>query len=241
LSCNRERQVYLCKNGTAKPSPVKHGYSTRRNRVVDYGKLNKGITVGVVEKIHFALEYNCHMTMKQATTKFSSDVVTESGMKEMKLMLDMHVMDAIPPEEAHRLRKKGFKFTRTFMFYEDKYNIDGMLEKVKGRFVNMELKGNKHPHDCNKRTAGNAMAESINTTLADAAEKGKQIAVIDVVGAYLHASAGNVKKYLIIDKNIADILCKLKPELSKLRDQNGLLYAKKNKALFFFLEKISLI
>ena len=199
---------------------------------MDYGKLNKGITVGVVEKIHFALEYNCHMTMKQATTKFGSDVVSESGMKEMKQMLDMRVMDAIAPEEARRLRKKGFKFTRTFMFYKDKYDIDGKLEKVKGRFVNMELKRNKHPHDSNKRTAGNAMAESINTTLADAADKGKQIAVIDVVGAYLHASAGNVKKYLIIDKNIADILCKLKPELSKLRDQNGLLYAKKNKALY---------
>jgi hypothetical protein len=39
------------------------------------------------------------------------------------------------------------------------------------------------------------MAESINMTLVDAAEKGKQIAVIDVVEAYLHASAGNGKKY----------------------------------------------
>jgi hypothetical protein len=190
----REASVPLV-NGTARPSPVKHGYSTRRNRVVDYGKLNKGITVGVVEKIHFALEYNCHMTMKQATTKFGSDVVSESGMKEMKQMLDMRVMDAIALEEARQLRKKGFKFTRTFMFYKDKYDIDGKLQKVKGRFVNMELKRNKHPHDFNKRKAGNAMAESINTTLADAADKGKQIAVIDVVGAYLHASAGNVKNY----------------------------------------------
>jgi hypothetical protein len=81
----------------------------------------------------------------------------------------------------------------------------------------MELKGNKRLHDSNKRTAGDAMAESINTSLVDAAKEGKRIAAIDEEGEYLHASAaGDVEIFLIIDKNIADILCKLKPELSML-------------------------
>jgi hypothetical protein len=147
-------------------------------------------------------------------------------MKDMRQMVVMHVMDAIALQETHRLRKEGFKFTRSFMFYKNKHDIDGKLEKVKGRFVNMELKGKEHPHNSNKRTADYAIADPINTTTVDTAEKEVQIAVIDVMRSHLHASAGDVKKYLITDKNIADILCKLKPELSKFRDQNGLLYAK---------------
>jgi hypothetical protein len=115
-----------------KHSPVKHNYSTRRNREVDYSRLNKGITKGVVEEINLMLDFNCHLTFEQASNKFGNDVVSDSGLKEMKQMLDKDVIIFITPDEARQKCKDGFKFTRTFMFYKDKYGEDGSLEKLKG-------------------------------------------------------------------------------------------------------------
>jgi hypothetical protein len=172
---------------------VKHNYSTRRNRVVDYSRLNKGITKDVVEEINLMLEYNCHMTFKQASNKFGNDAVRNSGHKEMKQMIDKDVMIFITPDEARKKRKDGFKFTRTFMFYKDKYGEDGSLEKLKDRFCNIELKNHKHPYGGDKTSPPNAGAESINCMLAEAAEEELTIAVMDVEGAYLNAEAGDIR------------------------------------------------
>ena len=45
-------------------------YNTRRDRNVNYGILNKGITADVVEKVNFTVEHIHHMTLKEATSKF---------------------------------------------------------------------------------------------------------------------------------------------------------------------------
>ena len=76
------------------------------------------------------------------------------------------------------------------------------------------------------------MAESVNVILVEAVEKGRKLAVKDVKGAYLNASAGISKKFFIIQKDIADTLCKLKPEWEKFRDDGGRLYCLKKKALY---------
>ena len=69
-------------------------------------------------------------------------------------------------------------------------------------------------------------------SLVEAVEKGRKLAVKDVKGAYLNASAGISKKYIIIQKDTADTLCKLKPEWEKFRDDGGRLYCLKKKALY---------
>lgn len=144
-------------------------------------------------------------------------------------MLDKDVMEPIMPSEARQKMKDGYKFTRTFMFYKDKY-IEGVFDKLKGRFVNMDTFN--HPDDKSNSTSPNVMAESVNVILVEAVEKGRKLAVKDVKGAYLNASAGIFKKYIIIQKDIADTLCKLKPEWEKFRDDGGRLYCLKKKALY---------
>ena len=55
---------------------------------------------------------------------------------------------------------------------------------------------------------------------------------MDVGGAVLHAEAGDIDKYIIVEKSIADILVKIKPDWEKFRTKDGKIYAKKNKALY---------
>ena len=45
-------------------------YNTRRDRKVNYNKLNKGITADVVEKVNFTVQHIHHMTLKEATSRF---------------------------------------------------------------------------------------------------------------------------------------------------------------------------
>ena len=113
------------------------------------------------------------------------------------------------PGEAVQKRREGCKFTRTFMFFKEKY-IDGIFDKVKGRFVNMDTFA--HPDDNPNVASPTPSVESVNSVIADAAEHGKEIAKMDVGGAFLNAKAGDLNKYLEIDKSIVDILLRLKPE-----------------------------
>ena len=144
-------------------------------------------------------------------------------------MLDKDVMEPIMPSEARQKMKDGYKFTRTFMFYKDKY-IEGVFDKLKDPFVNMVTLN--QPDDKSNSTSPNVMAESVNVILVEAVQKGRKLAVKDVKGAYLNASTGISKKYIIIQKGIADTLCKLKPEWEKFRDDGGRLYCLKKKALY---------
>ena len=57
------------------------------------------------------------MTLKEATSKFGNERAEESGIKEMKQMVDMDVMTPIMPNVARARMKGGSKFTRTFMAY----------------------------------------------------------------------------------------------------------------------------
>ena len=91
-------------------------YNTRRDRKVNYNKLNKGITADAVEKVNFTVEHIHHMTLKEATLKFGNERAEESGIKEMKQMVDMDAMTPIMPNVARAKMKGGSKFTRTFMF-----------------------------------------------------------------------------------------------------------------------------
>jgi hypothetical protein len=103
---------------------------------------------------------------------FKEDMTEQSGQQKMHQMLDKDVMEPITSAEARKKMNDGFKFTRTFMFYKDKY-IKGVFDKLKGRFVNMDTFN--HPDDNINSTSPNVMAESVNVILVEVVEKGRKL------------------------------------------------------------------
>jgi hypothetical protein len=149
------------------------------------GGNHNGITADVEKKVNFTVEHIHHMTLKKTTLKFGNKRADESRIKEMKQMVDMEVMTPIMPNVARAKMKGGFKFTRTFKFYKDKYNNE-VFEKLKRRFVNMEFKNSSHNKSTDSPTA---CKEFINVVILEAAQE---------------------KRF--IGECIANILVKIKPD-----------------------------
>ena len=73
-----------------------------------------------------------HMQIREAMRKYP-ERAPDSAAAEMKEMLDREVFVPLHPSDATRKELK--KIVKTFLFFKEKFNRDGILECLKGRLV----------------------------------------------------------------------------------------------------------
>ena len=114
------------------------------------------------------------------------------------------------------------------MFDVDKFDAAGNYTKTKSRYV---ARGDQEFGTKIDISAPTCSLQTVFMIAAIAAKENRHVASADIPGAYLHTKMTEIL-HIRIEPKISDILVKLKPELSKIRDSKGYLYAELNKALY---------
>jgi hypothetical protein len=120
----------------------------------------------------------------------------------------------------------------TNLIVDDKA-VNGKHVKFKARFI---ARGDlQKKADYAELSSQTVNTESVVILLAGAAAENRALAVIDVKGAYLNAdmvTPGGRQTIVKIERDMANMFVKMKPELAEFVDDTGRLYMRVDKALY---------
>lgn len=177
-------------------------------------------------------EIGLHISVSKAKDRYG-ELAVAAGMKEVQQMIEKGVWDFMRPIDAKE-RMKTKRFIKSFMFYKEKFTANNKFDKLKARLV---AGGNFHNRQDYKDVSSPTIAtEAVFMILAQAVQQERYIATVDIGGAYLNASIGDQDVYMVLEKDIADMICKINNGFSKYVDVNGCIYVKLKKALYGCIE-----
>ena len=174
------------------------------------------------------------ISMKQAMTDTDPtrvDSANKAMFDEMKQLIEMGTFVPVPINQMP-VQHRGH-IIPSFIFFKEKYRADGVFDKWKARLV---AGGNF----VDTSMAGDISAQVVNpitvlTMLSVAAYKALDIMTADVKGAFLIPELSTEPTeltYIRIDKKLADIIVKIKPEWSRYRNADGTFTMRLAKALY---------
>ena len=161
-------------------------------------------------------------------SKFGNAAI-EASKTEFRQLLEKEVF--VPKKWEELSSSERHDAIRSFMFFKEKLDGDGQVIKVKARFVaNGKQQDDELYEDVSSPTAS---VTTLFTVLSLAAREKKFTAIGDITGAYLNASMPDENTVIvIIDNNMANIVCELDPKFERFRMKNGCLPVKLKKALY---------
>lgn len=125
------------------------------------------------------------------------------------------------------------------MFLKEKYLANGDFVKLKARLVaGGDQQDRNFYEDLSAPTASTC---SVFAVLAVAAKENRHSAVIDIRGAFLHASmSGQVQVHMRLDKLMSRMLTELDGQYDQYREKSGCIVVRLDRALYGCVESASL-
>ena len=167
------------------------------NRILHTGivsaALGKEKRRAVIEKTRFCL----HMSIGKATQIYGKEMVDDAVTKEIKQMVDKEVW--------HYVNKGyGKKILRSSMFITEKFDMEGLLIKLKARLVADGSTQNRELYDTASPTVKDT---SIKVVIKIAAQEGRLLRCTDITGAYLNGRMpSHLKEIVRLDKRVVEIV-----------------------------------
>jgi hypothetical protein len=180
---------------------------------LDYEEVSKIFENAYIAKV------GGNMSFKKANEKHGRKAF-DAGEKEISGMLAKDIFEPIYWDSLTQDMKD--KTIRSFTFYKEKFKVDGSLDKLKARLVAQgQLVDKSTLGDISAPTPG---LEAIFLMHALAAQLGYRVAVMDIPSAFLHSQLPDDQRLpMIIGKDEAAIIVKLKPEWAKYLRHDGTL------------------
>lgn len=124
------------------------------------------------------------------------------------------------------------------MFFKEKFTPAGEFDKLKARLV-----AGGHMQD--KALYEDISSPTVSTSAvfmiaAIAAKEQRSVVTVDIAGAYLNADMGEEEVLMSLDKTLAMLLVKIKPEYAQYLLKDGTMIVKLNKALYGCIESAKL-
>ena len=119
------------------------------------------------------------------------------------------------------------------MFLKEKFDANGVFEKLKSRLV---AHGNQQPKENVKASSPTVDIASVFVLAAVAAYENNRVSTIDIGGAFLEAKMTGENVYLRLDKLMVQLLEEIDPTSIPYVDDKGELVAKLDKALYGCLQ-----
>jgi hypothetical protein len=177
------------------------------------------------------------MTVKVAKNKHGLDRTMEVLKKEMSQMLDKKVWS---PEHWESLPYADkCAVIASSIFLKEKYFADGSFDKLKARLVAGGHMQDRSIYTMEDTSSPTASVTSIFLVAAIAAKEGRHVATIDYSGANLNARMKKIVR-MLLDKDLADVLCELDPSYTRYRRKDGKLLVKLRRALYGCVESAKL-
>ena len=220
------------------PEPIRRSDRIRiKNKLIYDGNHNVGLLAQSkprFDSLESVNKFAFRISMKQALTDPDPVRVNSANkaiLDEITQLISMGTLlptpiSQIPPHLRNRI-------IPSFIFLKEKFKADGEFDKWKGRLV----AGGNH---VDTSLAGDISAHVVNpatvmTMLSVAASKGYDIMTADVKSAFLIPDLSadlDELTYIRIDKKLADIVITIKPEWSRLRNNDGTFTMRLKKALY---------
>ena len=206
-------------------------YTFRPNR-------SRGWIDGKWQDVAFFVDYFCfhNVSVKQALQKFPYKAI-KSIYSELKQMEDMEVWEVQNPKHLTKSRMKSA--IRSSMFLREKFTPDGKFEKLKSRLVaGGHMQDRTIYEDISSPTVSTSSAFMI---AAIAASESREVATVDIKGAYLNAKMKGHEILMKLDPTLSKFLVEMYPDkYTGMTDDRGNLTVKLKKALYGCIESAKL-
>ena len=178
-----------------------------------------------------AVTYTIAKGMKQVlalTGQVKTDVDTALDKEVANLVIDHPALVGVYASEV----EPGAEILTLNVVIDEKFT-NGKHTKFKGRvFARGDKQSKEEYADLSTQTVN---TESVFLLLAIANYEKRVLGVFDVTGAYLKAdmeTPGNRGLYCKINKDLADVFCRVQPNYSKMRKPDGTLFVRVDRALY---------
>jgi len=178
-----------------------------------------------------------NLTYAKAKKKLGDEVVEQPVIDEIhQLLVDKGVL--IPANSKDLSEQDILDAVHTHMLVDEKFHQDGSLDKVKARLVAMGC--DENPANIGESFAPTPFIQHIFALCAIAAKNKCKVRTLDISGAFLNASYLHKRQYVILNKQLAEVVCKINPAYRSCLRNNGTLYCRLQKALYGLTEAAKL-
>ena len=184
----------------------------------------------VKQKNKFGVYSN--MTISEAIDRFG-DPAKQAVISELQQLIRLNVFKFHDPNLLTPKQLKARIPSKTFV--KPKYFPNGLFNKIKARLVGGGHRQKRYLYTENDTSSPTISLVGLFIIATIAARERRHVITMDIGGAYLRAY---MKKQVLvlINKEEANILIELYPELAQYRDENGRLTAQAMKALYGCIE-----
>ncbi len=168
-----------------------------------------------------------HMFAKEAHGKYGAKAV-EGAESELRELLDRKVFTPIAPAEWSKRKTK--KVVKSFLFFKEKFNTQGKLDRLKARLVAMDSSAESQLHP--DKDAPTVRLESMLMILIMAGSEGRRLMGIDVGNAFLEAIMTGEDVIIELDAWVSRSLKRMCPALQPFVGTNGKMWVMLDKALY---------
>ena len=206
---------------SASAGPLPHRYNTRSRSKHD-----------AAEK-----DFLFHISVKKALKTMPKKALA-AMVKEIQQLESKHWAHPVNPRSlSHKALRRVI---RSSMFLKEKYLPSGAFDKLRARLVANGNMQDNATYDASDISSPTASIPSLFMVAAIAAKEDRQVFTMDIASAYLNAELTKKKVHMSLDKTMADILLKVKPEYKDFLLPNGTIVMELDKALYGCVESAKL-
>lgn len=166
-----------------------------------------------------------HMTLRKAETRFP-ELAKMAANAEMLQLVTSGTLEPV------RYAPEGEKVIHSQLLITPKYDIDGELDKVKGRLVASGNEVDRSVYLNSSDTSSPTLKyESFMLLIAATSFHNAQIGTIDFPGAFLNATLDR-EQYMFLGRDSARALCEVKSEYRSFQRKDGAIMVRLKRALY---------
>ena len=175
-----------------------------------------------------------NMTMAEGLEQ--NPVMAKEGIyDEVRTILEFKTWEYVHAKDL--TEKQLEEVISCFMFLKNKFGVDNVIEKIKARLVGGGHMQDKIQLDPELISSTTLRTASYNIIVNIAAFEDRDLSVIDIRSAYLQASLPEgVVVFMLIRKDLADIIIELDPSAIPFLNEKGQLYVRLKKALYGLIQ-----
>jgi len=171
-----------------------------------------------------------HISVKEGLKKYKGKAL-ESILKELTQLVEKKVFSGVHWNSLnHRQRRK---IIRSSMFLKEKFDANGLFQKLKSRLVALGNEQDKSIYE--DISSPTAATQTVFIIAAIAAAESRHAVTLDIGGAYLNADMIE-EVLMLISKELADILVKSNPQFKPYQREDGTIIVRLDKALYGCVE-----
>ena len=216
------------------PELVSSSNSEDEEDVPEIAQPRRSTRLAAKTPVHWDRGHKVAMVSVKKALEMYGDNASESIKKELKQLIEKGVFK--PVRRADLSYDERRRAIRSLMFLKEKFTPSGKFQKLKARLV---ADGSRQDRTIyNDSSSPTASVPALFTVFGIAAAEGRDVASLDITGAYLNAKADKSKApiHVIITPDMVKWILEMYPEYRQYISDDGNIYAELERAMYGTVE-----